>query len=68
MYLNQGEAPDIDGVDDAEEFNATREAFKVQEMFLSLLTCILGMLKETHRFDFVLCFVLLVSYYEILSI
>lgn len=29
FYLNQGENPDIDGVDDLAEFNATAEAFKM---------------------------------------
>ncbi len=27
LYTNGGEAPVIDGVDDAEDLNATREAF-----------------------------------------
>ena len=29
FYLNQGEAPYIDGVDDAEDFATTREAFSL---------------------------------------
>lgn len=29
FYLNQGEAPDIDGVDDLKEFLATQEAFRL---------------------------------------
>ena len=34
LYLNLGDAPEIDGLDDAEEFTATRDAFKVSTYYL----------------------------------
>ena len=34
LYLNQGDSPEIDGLDDAEEFAATRDAFKVGVYYL----------------------------------
>ena len=34
LYLNQGDSPEIDGLDDAEEFTATRDAFKVSIYYL----------------------------------